>query len=477
MIRKGLLSDGYNKIDNMSSKKIILDVVDDDPTVSTPLTKDDPTKYSGNNFNDILTPKLEQRPSLVRRLSSSFVPTIERRASVGTMGITSQFDRYVPQINNIIGRGPTLQETYFCNICFMNQPKNEGFELRTCGHTYCQECFKGYLTSKINDGQTKIKCFYPMNNNNNNNENKSCGCTLDEQDIQQCVSTETWDKFIRFKTQQSSKWARECPYCNHQQIGNENNPKMKCEKCGKLYCLYHSNAHDMNETCESYDLRHIKETKMNEEVIGKETKSCPGCGLPIYKNGGCNHMKCIKCGCSFCWLCLEIIEDVPVPTHFKDGGCKQFDDHNIPGYIIWLLVIFSCIFCLPSTALAIILGTFFFPIAYIFRCCIPSDDPNNPLSRNINKNNRPNLSNVVNTCFVGWIIFFFIIVIMIPLCIFTILVKILICLYNILRHIFCCLPECPQTTQMPQQQNQQSNNNLLPRNNISNNNNNNDINQ
>jgi ariadne-1 len=25
------------------------------------------------------------------------------------------------------------------------------------------------------------------------------------------------------------------------------------------------------------------------------TKSCPGCGIPIQKNGGCSHMNCKKC--------------------------------------------------------------------------------------------------------------------------------------------------------------------------------------
>ena len=28
-------------------------------------------------------------------------------------------------------------------------------------------------------------------------------------------------------------------------------------------------------------------------------------------------MKCVKCGCSFCWLCMEVIEDDELPMHYK----------------------------------------------------------------------------------------------------------------------------------------------------------------
>ncbi|CAH3158678.1 unnamed protein product [Porites evermanni] len=30
---------------------------------------------------------------------------------------------------------------------------------------------------------------------------------------------------------------------------------------------------------------------------------CPNCGSCIEKNGGCNHMQCIKCKHDFCWMC------------------------------------------------------------------------------------------------------------------------------------------------------------------------------
>jgi hypothetical protein len=35
----------------------------------------------------------------------------------------------------------------------------------------------------------------------------------------------------------------------------------------------------------------------------RSTRSCPGCGFLITKDGGCDHLMCQKCKHEFCWLC------------------------------------------------------------------------------------------------------------------------------------------------------------------------------
>jgi len=92
---------------------------------------------------------------------------------------------------------------------------------------------------------------------------------------------------------------------------------VKCKQCETEFCYFHSNAH-VGLTCEEYETK-IHEEELKNSVYLKETnsKKCPKCGVFIQKDGGCNHMKCLHCGESFCWLCMETVDDVTFPAHFQ----------------------------------------------------------------------------------------------------------------------------------------------------------------
>ena len=138
---------------------------------------------------------------------------------------------------------------------------------------------KGFCTNKISNGIVYLKCFFPVEANNN----KACGASIDEEDIRQLVDSDTWDKYEKFKSNLENTLSRQCPYCDTTQIGDVSTNIIVCNntECGKQYCLYHSNAHPMNETCESYDLRTAKENKMNEMAINQlgDNKPCPKCNF------------------------------------------------------------------------------------------------------------------------------------------------------------------------------------------------------
>lgn len=44
----------------------------------------------------------------------------------------------------------------------------------------------------------------------------------------------------------------------------------------------------------------------NEDWMHVHTKPCVGCGSPIEKNGGCNHIVCTRCRRHFCWVSPKI---------------------------------------------------------------------------------------------------------------------------------------------------------------------------
>ena len=49
-------------------------------------------------------------------------------------------------------------------------------------------------------------------------------------------------------------------------------------------------------------------------------KSCPGCNVPIMKNGGCNFMECKMCRVRFCWICMK----TGIPYDYKDHRCNKY---------------------------------------------------------------------------------------------------------------------------------------------------------
>jgi hypothetical protein len=38
--------------------------------------------------------------------------------------------------------------------------------------------------------------------------------------------------------------------------------------------------------------------------------------LEIVYTGNCNHMRCVVCTTSFCWLCGDLIDDGILPAHY-----------------------------------------------------------------------------------------------------------------------------------------------------------------
>lgn len=136
-------------------------------------------------------------------------------------------------------------------------------------------------------------------------------------DIQSLVSDEVWQKYNKFKFNKEHELARQCPYCDHSQIcAGSDHPECVCEACSREFCFVHSNAHQ-GRTCAEYDKQMIAVEKLNNALISKISKPCPGCQNNVEKTGGCNQMKCVVCNTSFCWICLKVIDDSVFPEHFQ----------------------------------------------------------------------------------------------------------------------------------------------------------------
>jgi len=251
-----------------------------------------------------------------------------------------------------------LEETFFCQICIENHPYSNAFTLSQCGHVFCLDCLKQYCAYETQKANVSMKCFFPIARTN-----KPCNVRLNEEEILSLLDENNKKKYARFKFNQSSPHARQCPYCDHSQIAtppaNSNNESVAvdiletkknpvnqhiewivtCDECKRTYCYYHADRHPDISCAEFKEKKSAEETvneEKNRKLVALLTKPCPHCGNGIVKRGGCNHMKCPQCSCSFCWLCLTIIDDVPAPDHYAAWniqGCpgRQMEGSAPPG--------------------------------------------------------------------------------------------------------------------------------------------------
>ena len=82
---------------------------------------------------------------------------------------------------------------------------------------------------------------------------------------------------------------------------------MQCNECGVHTCIKHGVPHS-GETCLQYDVRRAGgRDGASEQYIRQHTQKCPGCRHGIEKNGGCDHMTCVRaaggCGHEFWFKC------------------------------------------------------------------------------------------------------------------------------------------------------------------------------
>jgi ariadne-1 len=187
-----------------------------------------------------------------------------------------------------------------CSICGDEKDFASECTALSCEHCFCNECWDGYLTMKIQEGQVnKITC--PA---------VSCKVLIGEEQVKKLVVGDVYDKYVRFITKSFVEDNSQVSWCPAPGCGNAITADMisgkvvKCT-CGYRFCFTcHREAH-APVTCQQVAEweRKCKDDSETSHWIGANTKECPKCSVSVEKNGGCNHMVCRQCTYEWCWLC------------------------------------------------------------------------------------------------------------------------------------------------------------------------------
>lgn len=101
--------------------------------------------------------------------------------------------------------------------------------------------------------------------------------------------------------------------------------------CVDSDCNAFFKGHDVSACLSEETIAQLEKTQMDvshllagdadpssKELLDKDTKACPECGIPIYKTGGCDHTCCKMCGHDFWWSCNDTCKNYP----WHAAGCS-----------------------------------------------------------------------------------------------------------------------------------------------------------
>ena len=246
---------------------------------------------------------------------------------------TLRMDRMMNFNNNKYKQEFNYSE-HTCPICYVDSPGINFIILNMCKHYFCKMCITEFIENSIHHSQiSSIRC-----------PNYECKKPINPKQIKEFVSPEMGIKYDKFSVRTALE-GREgvfwCPRCEGPAFREEFSIGAICSICELLFCSLCMSKYHPFVKCGSM-IEKYKSKKVNiridkdlipeelkheiesDYMIKKYTKKCPGCGVSINKQGGCNKVVC-KCGGYMCWLCTQAIAGY---DHFGKG-CQLFTEEDL----------------------------------------------------------------------------------------------------------------------------------------------------
>lgn len=194
-----------------------------------------------------------------------------------------------------------------CPICDEDVPIHGGVVLRDCFHIFCQECLTNTIKATLEEN-VEVRCPALT-------DDQRCSTVIQEREIKSLLQPEEYEKFEQQcleLAEGSSQSSVHCltPNCKGWVILDGNVTSFRCQICSVENCIACKIIH-AGKSCEDYkaELKRTDDEELSEGAIKvllekREAVLCPNCKRLIMKNGGCDHMTCLKCRYEFYWSTL-----------------------------------------------------------------------------------------------------------------------------------------------------------------------------
>lgn len=185
-----------------------------------------------------------------------------------------------------------IEMTFLCEICADSKPQKEAFSIKGCSHSYCSDCMKTYVASKLQDGVSLINCPAP-----------SCSGVLEPEYCREILPFEVFVRWGNLLCESvilaSQKFY--CPFkdCSALLVddGSEKVTMSECPSCFRMFCAQCRVGWHAGIECAEYQSLSKDERDKDDIMLRKLAKSknwqrCPKCKYYVEKSEGCLYMKC-----------------------------------------------------------------------------------------------------------------------------------------------------------------------------------------
>lgn len=194
-----------------------------------------------------------------------------------------------------------------CGICLTDVAPGSGIILKNCLHEYCKGCLARHIEASED---LEVPCPYVAENGTR------CEGYLQDREFRSLVDERVYAAHLMKSIERAEatiKGSFHCktPDCRGWAEIGELVTDFRCPLCHKVSCVKCKVIHE-GKTCTEYyydtneGARKARDDKQTEKQLqslikSKKAMNCPGCGVVIEKNQGCNHMTCSRCKREFQW--------------------------------------------------------------------------------------------------------------------------------------------------------------------------------
>lgn len=195
------------------------------------------------------------------------------------------------------------QSVFNCAICLTDVEPGSGIILKNCLHEYCKNCLGRHIEASED---LEVPCPYVAEGGTR------CEGYLQDRELRSLVDERVYAAHLvksieRAEASIKNSFHCKTPDCRGWAEIGEFVTDFRCPVCSKVNCVKCKVIHE-GRTCTEYyydtnegarKVRDDKETEKQVQALinSKQAMNCPGCGVVIQKNQGCNHMTCSRYVC------------------------------------------------------------------------------------------------------------------------------------------------------------------------------------